>query len=127
MPKVHSSGSWGPKYKGMIEDLLREDLGSGCQTAYHCSTNVFEYYQSDPNSFLIKYEDLILDRTAREKLLKYCGLETASDYPEKLAEFDEEIDKSNLYKWDRSLVNNSKANEILSKAAKKLDYEDQSM
>ena len=122
-PNANITESWGPKYKGMVEDLVSEGLEVAvAKQVYHCSTSVLEYSKSDPNTILVTYEDLILDPTVRENLLKYCGLETVGDYRKKLADFDQAIDKRNLCKWTQNSVDNTKVSEILSQAAKKLGY-----
>ena len=123
-PSPSVNGSWGPKYMGMTADLLTEDLEIVvAKQVYHCSKSVLGYDRSDKNCFFIKYEDLLLDHLEREKLLKFCGLEAADDFQDKLAEFEQEIDTENMYKWQKILIKSSEANKILRKTGLLLNYE----
>ena len=91
---------------------------------YYCSKSVLEYYKADQNCFLIRYEDLLLDHLQREELLKFCGLDAAADFQDRIFEFEQEINRENMCKWQKNFIKNSKANEILRKTALLLKYED---
>lgn len=124
-PRQSVNGSWGPKYKGITADLLTENLEIVvARQVYHCSKSVIEYCDSDKNCFLIRYEDLLLDDLERKNLLKFCGLDAETDFENKLLEFEKEIDRENIYKWQKTLIKSSKAYEILQKTALILKYQD---